>query len=331
MSQRVFITGTAGFIGFHLAKRLLDLGHEVFGIDNFNDYYSVQLKHDRHVQLEQYKRYQWKKCDLCDAKLLQSLVAEFQPDVVVNLAAQVGVRYSINNPCAYQKSNIEGFLNVLECCRVLSPKPRLIFASSSSVYGGNKEMPFTENQPVDNPVSLYAVTKKANELMARSYSHLFGLQTIGLRFFTVYGPWGRPDMAYWLFTEQLSQGKPINVFYHGEMYRDFTYIDDVVSGVVGCITASSLAQYDIFNIGNNRSEKLTDLIRLIADELNIRHPAMTFLPMQDGDVPVTYASVDKLHTATGYTPTTPISVGIPKFVEWFKTYRQSHCGRCAFV
>jgi UDP-glucuronate 4-epimerase len=322
MSQRVFITGTAGFIGFHLAKRLLDLGHEVFGIDNFNDYYSVQLKRDRHVQLEQYKNYQWEKCDLCDAKLLQSLMTAFQPDCVVNLAAQAGVRHSIDNPHVYQQSNIEGFLNILECCRSLVSKPRLIYASSSSVYGGNKELPFTESQPVDNPVSLYAATKKANELMAHSYSHLFGLQTIGLRFFTVYGPWGRPDMAYWLFTEQLLHGKTINVFNHGEMYRDFTYIDDVISGVVGCISASSLSCCDVFNIGNNRSEKLMDLIKLIANKLNISHPTMEFLPMQDGDIPATYASIDKLHAAVGYQPTTSISIGIPKFVEWFRTYQE---------
>jgi len=322
MPQKIFITGTAGFIGFHLARRLLDLGHEVFGIDHFNDYYSVQLKHDRHVQLEQYKNYQWRKCDLCDGELLELLMTAFRPDCVVNLAAQVGVRYSIVNPRVYQKSNVKGFLNVLECCRNLSPKPRLIYASSSSVYGGNRELPFTEDQPVDNPVSLYAATKKANELMAYSYSHLFGLQAIGLRFFTVYGPWGRPDMAYWLFAEQLLQGKPIQVFNHGEMYRDFTYIDDVVSGVVGCINASSLARYDIFNIGNNRSEKLMDLITLIGSELGVSHPEMTLLPMQDGDVLATYASVDKLHSAIGYVPTTPISVGIPKFVEWYKGYRK---------
>ena len=321
MPQRIFITGTAGFIGFHLAKRLLDLGHEVFGIDNFNDYYSVQLKHDRHVQLERYPNYQWQKCDLCDGELLQSLMIAFRPDCVVNLAAQAGVRYSITNPHAYQKSNIEGFLNVLECCRNQEPKPRLVYASSSSVYGGNRELPFVESQSVDKPISLYAATKKANELMAHCYSHLFGLQTIGLRFFTVYGPWGRPDMAYWLFTESLLKGTPIEVFNNGEMYRDFTYIDDIVSGVVGCVTALSLALCDIFNIGNNRSEKLMDFIRLIAEELGVSHPAMTFLPMQDGDVPATWANVDKLYATVGYQATTPISIGIPKFVEWFKQYR----------
>ena len=322
MPQRVFITGAAGFIGFHLAKRLLDLGYSVFGIDNFNDYYSVQLKHDRHVQLECYKNYQWQKCDLCNDAMLQSLMVAFQPDCVVNLAAQVGIRYSIRNPHACQKSNVEGFLNVLECCRNLETKPRLVYASSSSVYGRNKGLPFTESQPVDTPVSLYAATKKANELMAHSYSHLFGLQTIGLRFFTVYGPWGRPDMAYWLFAESLLQGRPIEIFNHGEMFRDFTYIDDVISGVVGCITALSLARCDIFNIGNSRAENLMDFIRLIVNGLNINSPTMTFLPMQEGDVPATCASIDKLHAAVGYQAKTPISLGIPRFVEWLKQYRR---------
>ena len=321
MSQRIFITGTAGFIGFHLAKRLLDLRYDVFGIDNFNDSYSVQLKYDRHVQLERYEKYRWQKCDLCDGELLQSLFTAFQPDYVVNLAAQVGVRSSVNNPSVYQKSNIEGFLNVLECCRNLEPSPRLIYASSSSVYGKNKELPFIERQPTDEPVSLYAVTKKANELMAHSYSHLFGFQTIGLRFFTVYGPWGRPDMAYWLFAESLLQGKPIDVFNYGEMSRDFTYIDDVISGIVGCVTSSSLAQCDIFNIGNNRAEKLLDVIRLIADEFSISNLAMNFLPMQEGDMLATCANIDKLQSVANYQATTPISLGIPRFIEWFKQYR----------
>ena len=318
--RRILITGTAGFIGYHLAKRLLDDGYEVFGIDNFNDYYSVQLKQDRHAQLERREGYSWKRCDLSDLPGLEIVFRDFNPDCVVNLAAQAGVRYSITNPQAYQKSNLEGFLNVLECCRHASNKPRLIYASSSSVYGGNKTLPFSEDQAVDNPVSLYAATKKANELMAHSYSHLFGMQTIGLRFFTVYGPWGRPDMAYWLFADALMNGRPIKVFNNGEMYRDFTYIDDIVNGVVGCIQGGSLGQYEVFNIGNNRSEKLMDFIHLIASELGIDNPQMELFPMQDGDVPATYASIDKLHAAAGYQPTTPISVGIPKFIQWFKEY-----------
>jgi len=319
--MKILITGTAGFIGFHLAKRLLSLGHEVFGVDNFNDYYSVQLKRDRHVQLETEKGYKWKVCDLTDLPALQEAVAQFQPDCVVNLAAQAGVRYSITNPHVYQSSNLEGFLNILECCRHAPNKPRLVYASSSSVYGGNKVMPFSEDQSVDNPISLYAATKKANELMAHSYSHLYGMQTIGLRFFTVYGPWGRPDMAMWLFADAMLKGKPIQVFNHGDMYRDFTYIDDIVAGIVGCVTSPTLSNYEIFNIGNHRSEKLMDMISLIAKELGVENPKMELLPMQEGDVPATYASVEKLHAAVGYEPTTPISVGIPRFVKWFKTWQ----------
>jgi UDP-glucuronate 4-epimerase len=321
--MKILITGAAGFIGFHLAKRLLSMGHEVFGVDNFNDYYSVQLKRDRHTQLEVEKGYQWKVCDLTDLPGLQDAMKQFQPDCVVNLAAQAGVRYSITNPHVYQASNLEGFLNVLECCRHASKKPRLVYASSSSVYGGNTVLPFTEDQAVDYPVSLYAATKKANELMAHCYSHLFGLQTIGLRFFTVYGPWGRPDMAYWLFTEALLRGDPIKVFNYGEMYRDFTYIDDIVYGIVGCVMSKTLPRYEIFNIGNNQSEKLLDFIQIIAKTLGVDHPKIEFLPMQDGDVPATYASVAKLHEAIGYKPTTSISAGIPQFVSWFKAYHQT--------
>ena len=318
--MKILITGTAGFIGFHLAKRLLSMGHQVFGVDNFNDYYSVQLKRDRHAQLETEKGYQWKVCDLTDLPGLQEAMKQFQPDCVVNLAAQAGVRYSITNPLMYQASNLEGFLNILECCRHAPNKPRLVYASSSSVYGGNKVMPFSEDQSVDNPISLYAATKKANELMAHSYSHLYGMQTIGLRFFTVYGPWGRPDMAMWLFADAMLKGKPIQVFNQGNMYRDFTYIDDIVAGIVGCVTSTTLSNYEVFNIGNHRSEKLMDMISLIAKELNIENPKMELLPMQEGDVPATYASVEKLHAAVGYEPTTPISVGIPRFVKWFKEY-----------
>jgi UDP-glucuronate 4-epimerase len=318
--MKILITGTAGFIGFHLAKRLLSMGHEVFGVDNFNDYYSVQLKRDRHAQLEAEKGYQWKVCDLTDLSGLQEAMKQFQPDCVVNLAAQAGVRYSITNPLVYQKSNLEGFLNILECCRHAPNKPRLVYASSSSVYGGNKVMPFSEDQSVDNPISLYAATKKANELMAHSYSHLYGMQTIGLRFFTVYGPWGRPDMAMWLFADAMLKGKPIQVFNQGNMYRDFTYIDDIVAGIVGCVTSKNLSNYEVFNIGNHRSEKLMDMISLIAKELGVENPKMELLPMQEGDVPATYASVEKLHAAVGYEPTTPISVGIPRFVKWFKEY-----------
>lgn len=322
--MKIFITGTAGFIGYHLAQRLLDAGHSVFGIDNFNDYYSVTLKRDRHAQLEACENYRWQACDLTDQDALNSIMQEFRPDCVVNLAAQAGVRYSITNPHVYQKSNLEGFLNILECCRHAPGKPRLVYASSSSVYGGNKVLPFSEDQAVDTPISLYAATKKANELMAHCYSHLYGMQTIGLRFFTVYGPWGRPDMAMWIFADAMLKDKPIQVFNNGDMYRDFTFVNDIVSGIIGCITSTKLQPYEIFNIGNHRSEKLMDMINLIASELGVTNPKMQFQPMQDGDVPATYASVDKLHLAVGYEPTTPISVGIPKFVNWFKEYGEKY-------
>ncbi|MFZ4395795.1 MAG: NAD-dependent epimerase/dehydratase family protein [Kiritimatiellia bacterium] len=324
--QKILVTGSAGFIGFHLARRLLDEGCQVVGLDNFNDYYCVQLKRDRHAQLEVHPGYRGHEMDLCDLPRLRQLFADFQPECVLHLAAQPGVRYSLVNPQAYQRSNLEGFLNMLECCRHAQPQPRLIYASSSSVYGSSKKMPFTEDQQVDAPLSLYAATKKANELMAHSYSHLFGLQTIGLRFFTVYGPWGRPDMAVWSFAETLLRGDPIQVYNHGDMYRDFTYIDDIVAGVIGCVRSTNLPRCEIFNIGNHRSERLLDLIHLIASELGIAEPKMEFRPMQDGDVFATYASVEKLHAAVGYEPTTPITVGIPKFVAWLKEYRR--IGKC---
>ena len=322
--MRILVTGSAGFIGFHLTRRLLAEGDQVAGLDNFSDYYRVQLKRDRHVQLEGQPGYDGHEMDLCDLPRLQKLFVDFQPECVVNLAAQPGVRYSLVNPAAYQRSNLEGFLNILECCRHAKSRPRLIYASSSSVYGGSKILPFTEDQRVDAPLSLYAATKKANELMAHSYSHLFDLQTIGLRFFTVYGPWSRPDMATWLFAEAMSRGQPIQVYNHGNMRRDFTYIDDIVAGIVGCIRAANLSCCDVFNIGNHRSERLLDLIQLMARELGVGEPKMELLPMQDGDVPATYASVERLRAAVGFEPTTPIEVGIPKFIAWFKEY---HRGR----
>lgn len=318
--QRILVTGTAGFIGFHLANRLLADGLDVAGLDNFNDYYSVKLKNDRHAQLADQPRYQGHRLDLCDAGGLQRLFAAFQPDCVVNLAAQAGVRHSLTNPSVYQRSNVEGFLNILECCRHATPQPRLIYASTSSVYGANKVMPFTEDQCVESPLSLYAATKKANELMAHSYSHLFGIQCIGLRFFTVYGPWGRPDMAMWLFADAMCRGRPIQVFNRGDMRRDFTYVDDIVAGIVGCIRSKNLPRCEVYNIGNHRSERLMDMIRIIARELGVADPKMELLPMQDGDVPATYASVEKLRAAVGYEPTTPIEIGIPKFVKWYREY-----------
>lgn len=320
---RVLVTGAAGFIGFHLVRRLLAEGCEVFGVDNFNDYYAVALKRARHAQLESEPHYRWAQADLADRGALESAFRSFRPTCVVNLAAQAGVRYSLVNPYAYQKSNLEGFLNVLECCRHAPERPRLVYASSSSVYGNSSALPLSESQSVDAPVSLYAATKKANELMAHSYSHLYGMQTVGLRFFTVYGPWGRPDMAYWLFSEAMLEGRPIRLFNRGEMLRDFTYVDDIVDGVARCVRAPSLGPCEVFNIGNHRPERLMDLVALLARELGVEAPALELLPMQDGDVYATYASIDKIRAAVGFEPTTPLAVGIPKFVRWFLEYRRS--------
>ncbi|MFT5497290.1 MAG: UDP-glucuronate 4-epimerase [Kiritimatiellia bacterium] len=316
--MKVFITGTAGFIGSHLSRSLIADGHEVTGFDNFNDYYSVQLKRDRHATLESLEGYTGVEGDLTDQDLVMDAIAGH--DVVVNLAAQAGVRYSLEHPHAYEQANLQGFLNVLEACRH-GKVPRLVYASSSSVYGGNTKQPFSEDDRVDTPVSLYAATKKANELMAHTYTHLYGFQTIGLRFFTVYGPWGRPDMALWLFTKAMLAGEAIPVFNNGEMQRDFTYIDDIVAGTKGAILTEDLPPYDIFNLGNNDPEKLMDMIQTLSDALGIE-PEMNMLPMQPGDVPSTYANVDKARAKLGYDPSTPISVGIPAFVEWYKAYHQ---------
>ncbi len=316
--MRVLVTGSAGFIGMHLAERLLDEGHEVVGVDNFNNYYSVSLKDARHDRLLGRNGYTGVKCDLCDLETLKNIFMKGSFDVVCNLAAQAGVRYSLTNPSAYISSNLEGFGNILECCRNFKVR-RLVYASSSSVYGGNKKQPFSEDDQVDNPVSLYAATKKSNELMAHAYTHLFGFQTIGLRFFTVYGPWGRPDMATWLFTEAMLAGKAIKVFNHGDMLRDFTYIDDIVTGVVSCINADNLADYEVMNIGNNKPEKLMRLIELISESLGVE-PKLEMLPMQPGDVPSTYADIDKIKSKVGFEPTTSLGEGIPRFVAWYKQY-----------
>ena len=319
--MKIMVTGAAGFIGFHLSRKLLSQGHEVLGLDNFNDYYDVSLKEARHSILAGTTGYLWNRLDIADKIGLKNAFDAFAPDVVVNLAAQAGVRYSIQNPDVYVQSNVVGFLNVLECCRHAADKPKLLYASSSSVYGGNKDVPFSEDQKVDSPVSLYAATKKSNELMAHCYSHLYGLQTLGFRFFTVYGPWGRPDMAYFSFAEALTSGKSIKVFNNGDMYRDFTFIDDIVDGLVRCIDSKDMPRCDVYNIGNHRCEKLTDMISVLATALGIEHPKMEFLPMQKGDVYKTYASIDKLRAAVGYEPTTPISVGLPKFVAWYKEWK----------
>ena len=316
--MRILVTGAAGFIGSTLSHALLARGHEVVGFDNFNDYYPVALKEARAARLEGRAGFRMVRADLADAAAVSSVFDGPRFDVVVNLAAQAGVRYSLTNPMAYVSSNLTGFVNVLEACRHHG-LPRLVYASSSSVYGGNTKLPFSEDDRVDTPVSLYAATKKSNELMAHVYTHLFGLQTVGLRFFTVYGPWGRPDMALWLFTDAMLAGRPIKVFNHGKMRRDFTYVDDIVSGVVSCVESSALGPEELFNIGNNRSEELLHLIEVLAGALGVE-PKMEMLPMQPGDVPATYADVSRISAKLGYRPTTPIEVGVPSFVKWYREY-----------
>lgn len=317
--MKLLVTGTAGFIGFNLARSLLEDGHSVTGIDNFNDYYDVQLKRDRHSLLERYKLYDYLDSSICDAEKVNICFSSHSFDVVCHLAAQAGVRYSLTHPHAYSESNLTGFLNILEACRHSHIK-RLVYASSSSVYGGNTKLPFSESDNVDLPISLYAATKKANELMAHTYTHLYGLQTIGLRFFTVYGPWGRPDMAMWLFTDAMLNDQPIKVFNHGKMQRDFTYVDDIVSGIKASMFNSNLDKYEVFNLGNHRSEDLMDMINLLANELGVT-PRMEMLPMQPGDVPATYADIAMAREKLLFEPKTPISEGIPKFVEWYRDYK----------
>ncbi len=316
--MRILVTGSSGFIGMHLCEALLARGHDVAGFDNFNAYYDVELKRQRHARLAEHRNFKGCEADLCDRDALANCCRDHRPDVVCHLAAQAGVRYSLTHPEVYAESNLTGFLNVLEVCRHRSIR-RLVYASSSSVYGGNTKLPFSESDPVDHPVSLYAATKKANELMAHTYTHLYGLQTIGLRFFTVYGPWGRPDMALWLFTRAMLAGKPIKVFNHGRMQRDFTYIDDIIAGVVACIESEALDPCEIFNIGNHRSEQLMDLIAILSETLGVK-PRLEMLPMQPGDVPATYADIDRIRAKLGFEPTTPIRVGIPRFVEWYRAY-----------
>lgn len=331
--QKILVTGAAGFIGFHLTRRLCAEGREVLGIDNLNSYYDVSLKEARLSQLKSLPNFSFEKCDLEDSRFA-ALAAEFKPDAIVNLAAQAGVRYSIENPQAYASSNVVGFLNVLEAARRNDVK-HLVFASSSSVYGANTKTPFSVNDNVDHPVSLYAATKKANELMAHSYAHLYNIPCTGLRFFTVYGPWGRPDMAYFKFTKAIYEGKTIQIFNHGDMKRDFTHIDDIVEGVARLIQipaasnpawsgdhpdpATSKAPYRLYNIGNNNPEELGELIRLLEQETGIE-AKKDMLPMQPGDVYATFADVQALTDATGFKPHTPLEKGIRDFVAWYRDY-----------
>ncbi len=331
---RVLVTGTAGFIGFHLSKRLCDMGVEVIGLDNINDYYDVGLKHSRLEILKPLPNFTFHKIDLQDKASIDNLFSSHKFDYVVNLAAQAGVRYSITNPYAYIESNITGFLNILEACRH-HPVKHLVYASSSSVYGANRKMPFSVHDNVDHPLALYAVTKKSNELMAHAYSNLYNIPTTGLRFFTVYGPYGRPDMALFLFTKAILEGKPIDVFNHGKMRRDFTYVDDIVEGIVRLLSnvpqanpnwngenpdpATSFAPYKIYNIGNNKPVELLHYIEVL--EANLGKKAVkNFLPLQEGDVPETSADVQDLMNDVGFKPSTSIEVGIERFVNWYVSY-----------
>jgi UDP-glucuronate 4-epimerase len=331
---KILVTGIAGFIGFHAGKRLLERGDEVIGMDNLNDYYDVNLKKARLNQLEGHPRFRFLKLDLADRSGMARLFLELKPQRVVHLAAQAGVRYSIQNPYAYLDSNLAGFLNILEGCRHHQIE-HLVYASSSSVYGANVKMPFSTSYHVDHPISLYAATKKANELMAHTYSHLYGIPATGLRFFTVYGPWGRPDMAVFLFTKAILEGEPIDVFNEGRMKRDFTYIDDIVEGVVRVLDripqgneapsgmdgspAGSRAPCKIYNIGNNQPVELLRLIETLERCLG-KKAAKRMLPMQPGDVPATCADIDDLTRDVGFKPRTPIEAGIEKFVEWYRSY-----------
>ena len=313
--MRVLVTGAAGFIGMHAARRLLDRGDEVLGIDNLNDYYSVELKKDRLAQLE-HARFRFTRMDIADAAALSELFASERPEAVLHLAAQAGVRYSIENPAAYIQSNLVGFANILECARRHPPR-HLVYASSSSVYGSNKELPWSESQNVDHPVSLYAATKKSNELMAHVYSHLYGLNVTGLRFFTVYGPWGRPDMSPMLFANAIVQGKPIQVFNHGDMQRDFTYVDDVVEGTLRVLDKPT--RYAVFNIGNHQPVNLLDYIAALERAFG-KEAKLEMKPMQPGDVKASYADTAALHAAVGFAPSTPLDTGLGRFAEWFKSY-----------
>jgi len=331
--QTVCVTGAAGFIGFHLSRRLLALGWAVSGVDNLNNYYDVKLKCDRLQLLSPSSGFKFHHLDICDHTALQEVYSRERFDYTVHLAAQPGVRYSLENPRAYTQNNVAGFLNILECCRLFGSK-HLVYASSSSVYGFNTQVPFSVGDNVDHPVSLYAATKKANELMAHVYSHLYGLPTTGLRFFTVYGPWGRPDMAPFLFTKSILDGTPIQVFNHGNLKRDFTFIDDIIDGVVSVIECiptpevkqqakpspdRSWAPYRLYNIGNHRPVDLLYFIELIERYTN-RKAIRVSLPMQPGDVPITYADVTELTEATGFCPHTSIEDGLREFIAWYRGY-----------
>jgi UDP-glucuronate 4-epimerase len=335
-TEPILVTGAAGFIGFHVARRLLAEGHTVVGLDNMSAYYDVSLKEARLAELAKSNHFVFERADLADRDKMKSLFERYRFPYVVNLAAQAGVRYSLTDPHAYVDSNIQGFVNVLEGCRHNGCR-HLLYASTSSVYGANTKLPFSTADNVDHPISLYAATKKANELMAHSYAHLFNLPTTGLRFFTVYGPWGRPDMAMWLFTSAILEGRPIKLFNGGNMRRDFTYVDDVVESVVRLVhkpatsnpdwsgerpdPASSAAPWRVFNIGNSRSVELMDVVALIEEALG-KTAKRDMLPMQPGDVPDTFADVSALERAVGFRPATPVADGVRQFVDWYRSYHR---------
>lgn len=339
--MQILITGAAGFIGQALAKRLLEEGHQVVGLDNLNDYYDVQLKKDRLAALIPHPAFHFVQEDMADRETVAALFRRYRFGTVVNLAAQAGVRYSLVNPAAYVDTNLVGFANILEGCRH-SKVGHLVYASSSSVYGANTKMPFSEHDNVDHPVSLYAASKKANELMAHTYSHLFGLPCTGLRFFTVYGPWGRPDMALFLFTRAILEDRPIDVFNNGDMERDFTYIDDIIEGVVRVVQrlpvpnphwdgknpdpATSSCPWRVYNIGNNRKERLLRYIEVLEQCLG-RRAKKNFMPMQAGDVPATYADTGDLVRDVGFRPDTPIETGVRRFVDWYLEYYKGRSGK----
>jgi UDP-glucuronate 4-epimerase len=337
MTKRYLITGGAGFIGFHLSRRLLEDGNQVVGLDNLNDYYDVGLKNDRLAILGEHSGFHFHKCDLADKNALTSVFTSEKiasEDIIIHLAAQAGVRYGLKNPDSYIQSNIIGFYNLLELAKDVQC-PHLLYASSSSVYGGNTKLPYSVHDNVDHPISLYAATKKTNELLAHVYSYTWGLPTTGLRFFTVYGPWGRPDMAYFSFTKAILNGEVMPVYNNGEMFRDFTYIDDVIDGIVRLADhipisdtdwdgdkpdpATSWVPYRIYNIGNNQSVKLSDFIEVIEKTLG-KKAVIEFKPVQTGDVEATYADIDDISEAVGFKPSTSIEEGIPKFIQWYKEY-----------
>ena len=331
--MNILVTGAAGFIGFHLSKRLLAENYHVIGVDNLNDYYDVRLKSERLKLLESNEKFTFYKVDLADAEGLNGIFASHSIPIVINLAAQAGVRYSLTHPHSYVHSNLVGFVNILEACRHYQVE-HLLYASSSSVYGANTKTPFSTQDSVDHPVSIYAATKKANELMAHTYSHLFNTPTTGLRFFTVYGPWGRPDMAYYSFTKDIIEGNPIKVYNNGDMRRDFTYIDDIVEGIIKLLDqppepdpnrdldpSTSHAPYKIYNIGNNSPVRLMDFIQTLENLIG-KKAKIEFLPMQPGDVKETYADITDLQKAAGFSPATPLEIGLGQFVDWYKKYHK---------